>query len=107
MQYSLIAVWEDINYGNTLNRESARSEKDEKHICPLQLDTIERAIHLYTNKGDTVLTPFMGIGSEVYKAVEMGRYGVGFELKTKYYEVAEKNVKNAELQNNQMELFIA
>lgn len=97
-------VWMDINYGNTLNVQSARSEKDEKHICPLQLDTIERAIHLYTNKGDTVLTPFMGIGSEVCKAIEMGRKGIGFELKTQYFNVSEKNVKSYEMKNNQLEL---
>lgn len=98
-------VWMDIDYGNTLNVQPARSEKDEKHICPLQLDTIERAIHLYTNKGDTVLTPFLGIGSEVYKAVEMGRKGIGFELKQQYFDVATKNLKNVELQKNQIELF--
>lgn len=98
-------VWMDIDYGNTLNVQAARSEKDEKHICPLQLDTIERAIHLYTNKGDTVLTPFLGIGSEVCKAIEMGRFGIGFELKTQYFNVAEKNVKNYEMKNNQIELF--
>lgn len=98
-------VWMNIDYGNTLNVQAARSEKDEKHICPLQLDTIERAIHLYTNKGDIVFTPFLGIGSEVYKAIEMGRYGVGIELKTQYFDVAVKNVKNAELSKNQVELF--
>ena len=98
-------VWMDIDYGNTLNVQPARSEKDEKHICPLQLDTIERAIHLYTNKGDTVLTPFLGIGSEVYKAVEMGRKGIGFELKQQYFDVATKNLKNVELQKNQIEMF--
>lgn len=86
-------VWMDINYGNTLQGyRNARDEKDEKHICPLQLETIERAIHLYTNKGDTVLTPFMGIGSEVYQAVKMGRKGIGFELKDSYYEMAKKNL---------------
>lgn len=98
-------VWMDIDYGNTLNVQAARSEKDEKHICPLQLDTIERAIHLYTNKGDIVFTPFLGIGSEVYKAIEMGRYGIGIELKTQYFDVAVKNIKNAELSKNQVELF--
>ena len=62
-------VWMDIDQGNTLQGfRNARSEKDEKHICPLQLDVIERLILLYSNKGDTVLTPFMGIGSEVYQA---------------------------------------
>jgi superfamily II DNA or RNA helicase len=86
-------VWMDIDYGNTLQGyRNGRDEKDEKHICPLQLDTIERLIHLYSNKGDTVLTPFMGIGSEVYKAVQMWRYGIGFELKESYFEVAKKNM---------------
>ena len=98
-------VWMDIDYGNTLNVQPARSEKDEKHICPLQLDTIERAIHLWTNKGDTVLTPFLGIGSEVFKAVEMGRKGIGFELKQQYFDVACKNLKNVELQKNQLDFF--
>jgi DNA modification methylase len=79
-------VWMDIDYGNTLQGyRNGRDEKDEKHICPLQLDTIERLIHLYSNKGDKVFTPFMGIGSEVYQSVKMGRYGVGFELKESYY----------------------
>lgn len=98
-------VWMDIDYGNTLNGRAARNEKDEKHICPLQLDTIERAIHLWSNKGDSVLTPFMGIGSEVYQAIKMGRKGIGFELKTDYFNVAEKNVKSIEVNKNQSLLF--
>ena len=87
-------VWMDINYSNTLQFRSARDNNDEKHICPLQLDTIERAILLYTNKGDTVLTPFMGIGSEVYQAVKMDRKGIGFELKESYYQAAKTNLSN-------------
>lgn len=98
-------VWMDIDYSNTLNLKGARDEKDEKHICPLQLDTIERALHLWTNKGDTVYTPFLGIGSELYKAIEMGRNGLGGELKTSYFELAAKNCKNAELNANQPLLF--
>ena len=98
-------VWYDIDYGDTLNARSGRDERDEKHICPLQLQTIERATHLWTNKGDTVLTPFMGIGSEVYKAVEMGRKGIGFELKTSYFDAAVQNLKTVELQKNQTSLF--
>jgi DNA modification methylase len=98
-------VWYDIDYGDTLNARSGRDERDEKHICPLQLQTIERAIHLWTNKGDTVLTPFMGIGSEVYKALEMGRKGIGFELKTSYFDAAVQNIKNVELQKNQLSIF--
>lgn len=97
-------VWMDINYSNTLQYKSARDDKDEKHICPLQLDTIERAIHLYTNKGDTVLTPFMGIGSEVYQAVKMERYGIGFELKESYFELAKNNIKDAVFEKSQLSL---
>jgi len=86
-------VWMDIDYGNTLQGyRNGRDEQDEKHICPLQLDTIERLIHLYSNKGDTVFTPFMGIGSEVYQAVKMNRKGIGFELKESYFDLAKKNL---------------
>lgn len=98
-------VWMDIDYSNTLNARAGRGENDEKHICPLQLDTIERAIHLYTNEGDTVLTPFLGIGSEVYQAVKMKRRGVGFELKPSYFDEAKKNVDAAEMMNKQQGLF--
>lgn len=89
-------VWDDINQSNTLNARSVRDEKDEKHICPLQLDVIERCIRLWTNPGDIVLTPFGGIGSEVYQALKMGRRGIGIELKPAYYDQAVKNCKNAE-----------
>ena len=86
-------VWMDIDYGNTLQGyRNCRDDKDEKHICPLQLDTIERIIHLYSNKGDTVFTPFMGIGSEVFQAVKMDRYGIGFELKESYFHLAKSNL---------------
>jgi hypothetical protein len=99
-------VWMDIDYGNTLQGfRNARDEKDEKHICPLQLDTIERLILLYSNKGDTVFTPFMGIGSEVYQAVKMERKGVGFELKESYFELAKKNISSAVIQKNQIAMF--
>lgn len=98
-------VWMDIDYSNTLNGVNARDEADEKHICPLQLDTIERAIILWSNEGDTVLTPFLGIGSEVYEAVKLKRKGIGFELKESYFNEAIKNVKNMELQRSQVSLF--
>ncbi len=99
-------VWMDIDYGNTLQGfRNGREENDEKHICPLQLDTIERLIHLYSNKGDTVFTPFMGIGSEVYQAVKMGRKGIGFELKESYFDLAKANLKNAVLEKTQHSLF--
>lgn len=99
-------VWMDIDYGNTLNYMSARAEKDEKHICPLQLDTIERLIHLYTNEGDTVLEPFMGIGSVPYTAVKLNRKAIGFELKESYYQVAKSNMKAAVMSKSQMQLFV-
>jgi hypothetical protein len=98
-------VWMDINYGNTLNGKSARDARDEKHICPLQLDTIERSLHLWTNKGDTIYTPFAGIGSELYKSIQMGRLAIGGELKKSYFDVAVKNCKNAELANGQTLMF--
>ena len=98
-------VWMDIDYGNTLQGyRNGRDDKDEKHICPLQLDTIERLIHLYSNKGDTVFTPFMGIGSEVYQAVKMGRKGIGFELKESYFDLAKKNLASAVTEKNQLSL---
>jgi hypothetical protein len=88
-------IWTDINQGRTLNKLPARDENDEKHMCPLQLDVIERCIHLWTNKGDLVFSPFTGIGSEGYCAVKMGRRFVGTELKPQYYELACLNVEDA------------
>jgi DNA modification methylase len=99
-------VWMDIDYGNTLQGfRNGRDENDEKHICPLQLDTIERLIYLYSNKGDTIFTPFMGIGSEVYQAIKMGRKGIGFELKESYYDLAKKNVRSVVMEKSQLSLF--
>jgi DNA modification methylase len=98
-------VWMDIDYGNTLQGfRNGREDNDEKHICPLQLDTIERLIHLYSNKGDTVFTPFMGIGSEVYQAVKMERKGIGFELKESYFDLAKANLKSAIESKKQLSL---
>lgn len=98
-------VWMDIDYSNTLNGHVARNDNDEKHICPLQLETIERAIRLWSNEGDTILTPFMGIGSEVYTAIKTGRKGVGFELKDSYFDVAVGNIKQIEQLTSQKNLF--
>jgi DNA modification methylase len=98
-------VWMDIDYGDTLNAAAGRDDKDEKHICPLQLPTIERLIGLYTNEGDTVFTPFMGVGSEVYQAVKMNRKGVGIELKESYFSEAVKNVKTVSESKKQTALF--
>lgn len=89
-------VWMDINPSNTLQRESAREEKDERHICPLQLDVIERAIQLWTLPGDLVYSPFMGIGSEGYISVQRGRKFRGDELKESYWKQACLNLKRAE-----------
>ena len=98
-------VWMDIDYSNTLNARRGREENDEKHVCPLQLDTIQRAITLWSNKGDKVLTPFMGIGSEVYQSVLQDRFGIGFELKDSYFTEAVKNIKAAEASKNNKGLF--
>jgi DNA modification methylase/superfamily II DNA or RNA helicase len=98
-------VWFDINQSNTLQKLAAREEEDEKHICPLQLDVIERAIMLWTNEKDTVLSPFAGIGSEGYQALKMGRKFIGFELKKSYYETAKRNLEMAEIVDGQCELF--
>ena len=88
-------VWMDIRQSNTLQRKSARDEKDEKHICPLQLDVIERCIDLWTNPNDIVLDPFAGIGSVPYQAVLMGRRGLGVELKDSYFAQAVNNMESA------------
>jgi DNA modification methylase len=85
-------VWSDISQTRTLQYRGGRDEKDEVHISPLQLDVIERCIDLWSAPGDVVLTPFLGIGSEVYAAVEMGRKGIGFELKPSYFAQAVRNI---------------
>lgn len=84
-------IWMDINPSDTLQHTSARDEKDERHICPLQLTVIRRALNLWTNPEDIVLTPFLGIGSESYVALEMGRRTIGIELKPSYFQQAVKN----------------
>lgn len=85
-------IWTDINPSDTLQYMSAREHEDEKHICPLQLEVIRRCVKLWTNPGDTVLSPFAGIGSEGFVAVEMGRRFLGTELKGSYYRQAVKNL---------------
>lgn len=89
-------VWMDVNPSRTLQYRSAREHNDERHICPLQLDVIERAVELWTNPGDIVLSPFAGIGSEGYVSVQMGRRFVGVELKPSYFKQASTNLKAAE-----------
>lgn len=87
-------VWMDIRQTHTLNYREAREAEDEKHVCPLQLDTIKRAITLWSNEGEIVFTPFLGVGSEVYGAVELGRRGVGVELKPSYFRQSVKNINS-------------
>ncbi len=98
-------VWMDINPSCTLQHRSARDHNDERHICPLQLEVIERALQLWTNEGDTVFTPFMGIGSEVYQSLIMDRKAIGIELKESYYNQAEKNAAAAIKERKQSSLF--
>lgn len=97
-------IWTDINPSDTLQYRSARDNEDEKHICPLQLTVIRRALNLWTNPDDVVLTPFMGIGSEVVTALENGRKAIGVELKDSYYKQAEKNAR-AVTANEQLSLW--
>ena len=87
--------WTDIRQSDTLQKESAREEKDERHICPLQLEVIRRGIELWTNPGDIVLDPFAGIGSSLYTALLMERRAIGFELKESYYRQAAANCQTA------------
>jgi len=94
-------VWMDIDPSDTLQYRSAREHDDERHICPLQLDVIRRGIDLWTNPGDVVLSPFTGIGSEGFVAVEMGRKFVGAELKQSYFEQAARNLAAAEQEQTQ------
>lgn len=89
-------VWFDIRQTNVLNVRQAKGDGDEKHICPLQLDVISRAVHLWTNEGDLVFSPFAGIGSEGYEAIRLGRRFLGIELKPEYFEQAKKNLDRAE-----------
>jgi hypothetical protein len=100
------AFWDDIRIGRVLPYKDARDEEDEKHVHPLQLDVIDRCLVLWSNPGETVLTPFMGVGSEVYGAVCAGRRGIGVELKPTYYRQAVQNVGEAmKVRPEQAELF--
>jgi DNA modification methylase len=90
-------VWMDIRSGRLMPYEESRENEEEKHVCPLQLDVIERLLTLYSNPGDTVLTPFMGVGSEVFQALAMGRKAVGVELKPSYYRQAKKNIETVKV----------
>ncbi len=88
------AFWDDIRIGRVLPFRDARDDEDEKHMHPLQLDVIQRCLQLWSNPGERVFTPFMGVGSEVYESVRSGRYGIGVELKASYYRQALKNLES-------------
>lgn len=98
-------VWLDIRETNTLNARVARESADERHICPLQLDFIERVIRLWSNPGEIVFSPFGGIGSEPYTAVRLGRYGLAIELKPSYWRTAVSNLQEIEMQMDLPTLF--
>ena len=99
------SFWDDIRIDHVLKFKEGRDENDERHCHPLQLDVIERACVLWSNPNEVVLTPFMGVGSEVYGAVLNGRKGVGFELKESYFRQAAKNLKDISRKNEAVDLF--
>lgn len=98
-------VWMDIRQTNVLNVKEARGDKDEKHLCPLQLDLIKRAIYMWSNRGEVVFSPFAGIGSEGVVSLELGRKFVGTELHSKYFAQAKRNLADAERQASSPSLF--
>lgn len=102
------SVWDDIRNDNVLPFKDSREDDDEKHVHPLQLDIIDRCVELYSNIGEVVLTPFMGVGSEVYSPVSLGRKGIGIELKDSYYKQAVLNLNEVNSrfkEENQISLF--
>jgi len=102
------SVWDDVRIDNVLQYKESKTEDDEKHVHPLQLDVIDRLVELYSNPGETVLTPFMGVGSEVFSPVSLGRKAIGIELKDSYYRQAIMNLKDVDsrfIENVHPELF--
>lgn len=98
-------VWWNIRETNTLNAKVARDDADERHICPLQLDFIERCVRLWSNPGEVVFSPFAGIGSEIHTAVRLGRRGLGIELKPSYWRTAVDNLRDLDRQRDQISMF--
>jgi len=94
------AFWDDVRLGRVLPFKESKDENDERHVHPLQLDVIERALILWTNPGDKVLTPFMGVGSEVFEAVRLGRFGIGTELKDTYFSQSVRNLESVDAQKH-------
>ena len=104
-EYEHSPVWWDINQTDTLNVKMARDNRDERHLCPIQLPIVERCIELYTNPGDIVFSPFGGVMSEPYVAAKMGRKGIAIELKESYFNAGVENIKMLENEKNQMTIF--
>lgn len=98
-------VWMDIKRTDVLTASEGTAMGDEKHICPLQLEVINRLVNLWSNEGEVVFTPFLGIGSEIYEAVKNNRRGIGCELKDSYFDVAVQNIKKIEASAQQKTLF--
>src|SRR5690625_157171 len=98
-------IWMDINQSDTLQFRHARESDDERHIAPLQLEVIKRALELWSNPNDVVFSPFLGIGSEGYQSIKMGRRFIGTELKASYFEVAKKNLERATIESGQLDIF--
>ena len=99
-------IWYGIRESDTLQHTDGRAKEDDKHICPLQLGTIERCVKLWSNPGEIVLSPFAGIGSEVYQAVKLGRYGIGIELKESYFAQMVRNMGMLEAESRQQFMFL-
>lgn len=98
------SVWDDVRIDNVLPFRDSRDEDDEKHVHPIQLDVVDRIVELYSNPGETVLTPFMGVGSEVFSPVSLGRKAIGIELKESYFKQAIENMKECETRFNKKQL---
>ena len=97
------SVWDDIRIDEVLQYKESKTEDDEKHVHPLQLDVIDRLVELYSNPGGTVLTPFMGVGSEVFSPVSLGRKAIGIELKDSYYRQAIMNLASVKTRFDKFE----
>jgi hypothetical protein len=100
-----VATWMDIKRTDVLNNSEGTDLGDEKHIAPLQLSVIRRCVQMWSNPGETVFTPFLGIGSEIYESVKLDRFGIGIELKDKYFETAIKNINKVVESKKQLSLF--
>ena len=100
------SVWDDIRIDEVLKYKESKDEDDEKHVHPLQLDVIDRVVELYSNYNEVVFTPFMGVGSEVYSPVSMGRKAFGIELKESYFKQAVNNLKEVQIRFNQDQLIL-